>query len=110
MMPVDAQYLRSEPIMADDPILAIWDRLLNTPQPLPTGLAGYVLRLGFADTDRGRMGDLSEKAQVGSLTSDERAELEAYCHAAAFLSVLQSKARVALRTTSPVPGNGAPAA
>jgi hypothetical protein len=97
--------------MADDPILAIWDRLLNTPaQPLPSGLAGYVLRLGFGDADRVRMSELSEKAQGGSLTADERAELEAYCHAAAFLSVLQSKARVALRAALPVNGHGAPAA
>ena len=83
--------------MADDPVLAIWDRLLNTPaQPLPAGLAGYLLRLGFPDADRLRMGELSERAQHGALTDDERAELETYCHAAAFLSVLQSKARVAL--------------
>jgi hypothetical protein len=100
----------SDAIMADDPILAIWDRLLTPTQPLPAVMAGYVLRLGFADMDRGRMGDLSEKAQTGTLTSDERAELEAYCHAAAFLSVLQSKARIALRTAPSVSGNGAPAA
>jgi len=96
--------------MADDPILAIWDRLLNTPQPLPAGVASYILRLGFPDTDRSRMGDLSEKAQSGSLSSDETAELEAYCHAAAFLSVLQSKARVALKTGPAVSSNGTPAA
>ncbi|MCI0702218.1 MAG: hypothetical protein L0241_14135 [Planctomycetia bacterium] len=97
--------------MADDPILAIWTRLLTpTGQPLPPNLAGYFLRLGFSDTDRSRMGELSEKAQTGSLSADERAELEAYCHASAFLSVLQSKARVALRTALPVSGNGAPAA
>jgi hypothetical protein len=97
--------------MDDDPVLAIWDRLLNTPpQPIPAGFAGYLLRLGFADTDRDRMGELSEKSQRGELTEDERAELESYCHAAAFLSVLQSKARVALRTATQVAGNGAPAA
>lgn len=97
--------------MADDPILAIWDRVLNADAgPLPAGLAGYVARLGFAEADRARMGELSEKAQTGGLSADERAELEAYCHAAAFLSVLQSKARVSLRTASPAAGNGAPAA
>jgi hypothetical protein len=85
--------------MADDPILSIWTRLLNPDgQPLPPHMAGYVLRLGFGENDRSRMGELSERSQTGSLTADERAELEAYCHAAAFLSVLQSKARVALRT------------
>lgn len=96
--------------MAEDPILSLWSRLLGAgDQPLPPALAGYVLRLGFGESDRARMGDLSEKSQAGSLTADERAELEAYCHAAAFLSVLQSKARVALRTAQPVT-NGAPAA
>jgi hypothetical protein len=97
--------------MSDDPVLAIWERLLNTTaQPLPAGFASYLLRLGFTDADRTRMSELSEKVQAGSLTDEERAELESYCHAAAFLSVLQSKARVALRTTTPVPTNGAPAA
>jgi len=97
--------------MTDDPILAIWERLLNTSaQPLPAALASYVLRLGMGDADRVRMGELSEKAQGGSLTDGERAELEAYCHAAAFLSILQSKARVALRSSLSVNGHGAPAA
>jgi hypothetical protein len=97
--------------MADDPVLSIWSRVLApSGQPFPPELAGYVLRLGFGDADRARMGELSDKSQSGSLTADERAELEAYCHAAAFLSVLQSKARVALRTAHPVTTNGAPAA
>ena len=37
--------------MADDPILSIWDRVLG-PGPLPAGLAGHVLRLGFGESDR----------------------------------------------------------
>ena len=97
--------------MSDDPVLSIWSRLLApSGQALPPALAGYVLRLGFDNSDRSRMGALSEKSQSGSLTTEEREELDAYCHAAAFLSVLQSKARVALRTSAPVAGNGAPAA
>lgn len=97
--------------MNDDPVLSIWSRLVSpSGQPLPPGLAGYVLRLGFDDGDRARMGELSEKAQAGSLSTEEREELDAYCHAAAFLSVLQSKARVALRSHAPVSSNGAPAA
>jgi hypothetical protein len=108
---VDVLPLNGYQRMADDPILAIWERLLGTPgQPLPTGLAGFVLRLGFPEPDRVRMGELSEKAENNSLTEDERGELEAYCHAAAFLSVLQSKARIALRNALPVNGHGAPAA
>ena len=45
----------------------------------------------------------------GTLTPDERAELEAYSHAAAFLNVLQSKARSSLRHSVAVSGNGTPA-
>ncbi|AMV23540.1 hypothetical protein VT84_03960 [Gemmata sp. SH-PL17] len=97
--------------MADDPILSLWSRLISpTGHPLPPNLAGYVLRLGFDDGDRARMGELSEKSQAGTLSIDERAELEAYCHATAFLSVLQSKARVAIRTPSSISNNGTPAA
>lgn len=97
--------------MTDDPILALWDRILNAPgRPLPPGLAGFILRLGFADADHDRMSDLSERVQSGRLTDEERTELEAYCHAASFLAILQSKARVALRTPPPAVGHGAPAA
>jgi hypothetical protein len=96
--------------MSDDPVLAIWDRILTPAgHTLPPSLASHLLRLGFAESDRARMADLSEKSQAGSLTAEEREELDAYCHAAAFLSVLQSKARVALRA-QPVAANGAPAA
>ena len=97
--------------MADDFILSLWNRLISPAgQSLPPGLAGYVLRLGFNDSDRARMGELSERSQAGALSADERAELEAYCHATAFLSVLQSKARIALRTPGSITSNGAPAA
>jgi hypothetical protein len=97
--------------MPDDPILALWNRVLAPGgRALPPELAGYVLRLGFGDADRARLGELSDRSQAGALSTEERAELESYCHAAAFLSVLQSQARAALRTPYPVTGNGAPAA
>jgi hypothetical protein len=97
--------------MPDNLILSIWERLLHPGGgSLPPEVASYVLRLGLPERDRSRMGELSEKAQDGSLGPDERAELEAYSHAAAFLTILQSRARLALRPTAAVTGNGAPAA
>jgi hypothetical protein len=91
-------------------ILSIWDRLFPHEGALPPELARYALRLGLSDEDRARMTALAEKNGDGTLAPDERAELEAYSHAAAFLSVLQSKARVALRSPAAVNGNGAPTA
>jgi hypothetical protein len=96
--------------MSTSPILSIWERVIQPGGPLPADVASYLLRLGLPDADRARMGDLSVKAQEGALTADERSELEAYTHATAFLTILQSKARVALRSPAPVSGNGTPAA
>jgi hypothetical protein len=97
--------------MPDNAILSIWERVLQSGGgALPAEVASYILRLGLPESDRSRMTDLSEKAQDGTLTEEERAELEAYSHAAAFLTVLQSKARVSLRSAAPVTGNGTPAA
>lgn len=96
--------------MPADAVVSIWDRVLTTDgEPLTPEIAARVLRLRLPDEDRDRVGVLSQKAGEGSLSEDERAELEAYTHAAAFLTILQSKARVALRSASPVGGNGAPA-
>lgn len=86
--------------MPDNIILSIWERLLQQGSgPLPPEVASYVLRLGLHDVDRNRMGELAGKAQDGSLDPDERAELEAYSHAAAFLTILQSRARLSLRSS-----------
>lgn len=97
--------------MPDNPVLSIWERVIQPGGgPLPAEVAGYLLRLGLPESDRTRVAELSAGAQDGTLTAEERAELEAYTHATAFLTVLQSKARVSLRSPAPVSGNGAPAA
>ena len=80
--------------MANTHILTIWERLLQTDAaPLPAEVARYALRLELTPADRARMGELAEKAQGNAISTEERAELEAYSTAAAFLTVLQSKAR-----------------
>ena len=63
---------------------------------LPHDLARQILDVGFTDTERARTDELSEKAQAGTLTNDERAELEDLATANDFLTILQAKARIAL--------------
>lgn len=97
--------------MTADAVTAIWDRVLQpVGAELPPAVASQFLRLRLADDDRLRMGELSAKAQDGALTPDEREELEAFTHAAGFLTILHSKARVALRAAATDGGHGTPAA
>ena len=97
--------------MADDFILSIWSRLLQSDAgAIPPEAASYFLRLRLPAEDRERMEELAQKSGEGTLTSDERTELETYSHASAFLTIIQSRARSSLRSSVPVSGNGTPAA
>jgi hypothetical protein len=64
-------------------------------------VAEYVLRLQFSPNDHARYQELSLKAQDGSLTADERAELEDLLTANDVLNLLQSKARLSLKRRTP---------
>jgi hypothetical protein len=80
---------------------AIWDRLLeDSAQQLTPDAARYFLRLDFRETDHTRMEDLARRAQDGSLTGEERTEYEEYLRAGNLLALIQSRARVALRSTT----------
>jgi hypothetical protein len=59
--------------------------------------AKYILTLDFSKRDHARYQKLAAKAQTGKLTESEGAELDEFLAANAMLTVLQSKARVALR-------------
>ena len=55
------------------------ERLLDSQaDPLSAGLARYILTLHFPATDHARCADLSSKAQDGTLTPAETAELDEY--------------------------------
>ena len=60
-------------------------------------LAKYVLSLSFSERLQVRCSELSEKAQEGTLSDDERAELDEFLSANAFLIALKSKARISLK-------------
>jgi len=76
----------------------IWGRLLEaTTASLTPEAARSFLELDFTEDDRARMHQLAEKAQHGTLTAAEQAEIEEYGKVGSILGVLHSKARVALR-------------
>jgi hypothetical protein len=93
--------------MTTDTILSIWERAIPAGDALPPDAAREFLRITLASQDRARAAELSGRAADGTLTAAERAELEAFTHAAALLTVLHSRARVALRAGG---GHGLPAA
>jgi hypothetical protein len=62
--------------------------------------ARALLKFGFSEGDHARMNELSTKAQDGTLTPQEQAELNTFEEIGCLLSILHSKARVALNKKS----------
>jgi hypothetical protein len=77
---------------------AILERVLNPDRgDFPPELARHILRLDFPEPDHARYAELSAKAQEGTLTSDERAQLEDYLNVNDFLTIMKAKAEASLR-------------
>jgi len=68
---------------------------------LPNAVAEYILQLDFPPEDHARYLELSSKAQAGSLTEEETAQLDDLLLANNVLTILQSKARVSLSERTP---------
>jgi hypothetical protein len=60
-------------------------------------LAEDILSLDFPERDADRLAELSAKANEGTLSDPEEAELEAYVNVGDLLAFWQSKARQALQ-------------
>ena len=60
-------------------------------------LAESIMALDFPEGDAARIDELNAKANEGTLTDDEEAELEAYINISDLLAYWQSKARRALQ-------------
>jgi uncharacterized protein YnzC (UPF0291/DUF896 family) len=60
-------------------------------------LAESILSLDFPEEDATRIDELNAKANEGTLTDEEAAELEAYINVSDLLAYWQSKARQALQ-------------
>ena len=78
---------------------AIWARLMQAQQDeLSPETAEFLLRIYFEEGDRKRMLLLAERSEAGTLTADEQTEFDGYLHVGNLLAVMQSKARLALKT------------
>lgn len=74
------------------PTNATWNR----------SMAEAVLTFRLPEGERARMEALADKAQAGNLTPDERQEAEAYDKIGVLIELMQSKARLALKTAGSV--------
>ena len=78
--------------------IAIFGRLIKADKgDLSRELAQYILTFGFDEDDQARMRDLAERNQEGSLSSEEREELQNYVKVGRLLALLHSKARRSLK-------------
>jgi hypothetical protein len=59
-----------------------------------------ILALGFSDEQKTRMQELAARARAGELTGDEREEAESFERISSLLGILQSKARMALKSSA----------
>jgi hypothetical protein len=79
----------------------ILDRLLDPVGRCLSRRAAHKLAGLRADEEtQNRVHELAEKCNEGTLSTEERAEYEAYVMAANVVAILQAKARARLRTTS----------
>src|SRR5665213_2666696 len=86
--------------MLKDP--TILDRVIVSKRgDFPPDVAREVHKFAFPPRDRARYEKLSYKAQDGSLTEKERADLEDYLNVNDLLIVLKAKAEASLRDESP---------
>jgi hypothetical protein len=77
------------------------ERILQPTQgDLPADYAKRILALDFAEADHARYRDLSEKAQLGQLTEQERIELDDLLTANDVLTILRAKARMSLKSSA----------
>jgi len=79
--------------------------LIRTIKPNDGGLSPEAARamLGFrlSQDDTSRVNDLAAKARAGTLTAEERTELDDYERITALLEIMQSKAGISLQQVGP---------
>lgn len=80
---------------------AIFERVVLPEKPdMNKEAAKFILAMGFNPADRQRMQFLADRAKEGALSLSEQAEIENYERVGHYLAILQSKARLALRSST----------
>jgi hypothetical protein len=64
---------------------------------LPVEAARSILHFRLAQADYERVNELAAKARAGTLTAEERAELDEYERITCLVELMQSKARLSLK-------------
>ncbi len=83
------------------PAIGIFARIFRPEVPdIPSEAAGWFLQLRFSEVDRNRFLTLSERVGEGGLDAAETAELDALLAADDLLSILRSKAQLALQRSA----------
>jgi hypothetical protein len=89
----------SSQLLSPNSEAAIWARLMQAQKSdLSPEAAEFLLAMDFGEQDRQRMLQLAERSEAGTLTAEEQLEFDGYLHVGNLLAVMQSKARVALKT------------
>lgn len=79
----------------------IFSRLIDPSNPsLTRDGARAILELNYRESDHARTSELARKSNEGTLTPDERRELEGYVFVGDVLALLKSKARLSLSRQS----------
>jgi hypothetical protein len=77
---------------------AIWDRLLAPENhTMSSEVARAIVKIDFPELDKKRMRQLADKARKGILTAEEHEEIESYGNIGSFISIMKSRARLALQ-------------
>jgi hypothetical protein len=80
----------------------IFSRVIDPSNPtLTPEAARALLHFGYSESDHARMAELARKSNDGTLSLEERRELESYVFVGDVLAMLKSKARATLRLHSP---------
>lgn len=80
----------------------ILSRVIDPANPTLTPQAAEgILSLSYSEADHQRMQELAAKSNDGTLSEEERRELEGYVFVGDLLAMLKSKARQSLRKHSP---------
>lgn len=87
----------SLPVSSVGIIARIWDEAGD----MPPDAAHHILGMKFSEADVARMHEFSERNGLGTITKDELAEWDEYLLAGCVMSILQSKARMALCRATP---------